>query len=127
MISHFPGPVKDYDSVPTAVETYRRALVGAEDRSVTIASIGITTNIRDLLQSNGDSISPLTGKQLVEQKVKKVIWMDMMYNFGCAEVLTMDWLGGDAGCHGSAKVAVMEMPESVEQAFTSVGAEFLTG
>jgi len=51
----------------------------------------------------------------------------MMYNFGCAEVLTMDWLGGDAGCHGSAKVAVMEMPESVEQVFSSVGAEFLTG
>ena len=65
MVKNFPGPVKDYDDVPDAVETYRRALAEADDRSVHIASIGITVNIRDLLQSQPDSISPLTGIELV--------------------------------------------------------------
>ena len=102
IIRRFPGPVTDYDGVPTAVETYRKALVAADDKSVHIASLGMTTNLRDLLQSQGDSISSLTGVQLVEQKVKKVVWMDMMYNFGCAEHDTSDWLGDDAGCRGSA-------------------------
>ena len=65
MVKNFPGPVKDYDDVPEAVETYRRALAAADDRSVHIASIGITTNMRDLLLSQPDSISPLTGVELV--------------------------------------------------------------
>ena len=69
----------------------------------------------------------MTGKELVEQKVKKVVWMDEMYNFGCAEHLTMNWIGDDADCYGSAQVAVMEMPSSVEQVFTSLGGDFVTG
>ena len=66
IINRFPGPVRDYDDVPTAVETYRKALVAADDKSVNIASLGMTTNLRDLLQSQGDSISSLTGVELVQ-------------------------------------------------------------
>lgn len=53
------------------------------------------------MQSQGDSISPLTGKELVEKKVKKVVWMDESYNFGCAEPDIM-FIGDPAGCYGSA-------------------------
>jgi inosine-uridine nucleoside N-ribohydrolase len=49
IINRFPGPVKTYDDVPSAVDTYRKALAAADDNSVHIASIGMTTNLRDLL------------------------------------------------------------------------------
>jgi hypothetical protein len=49
IIKRYPGPVKKYFDVPEAVETYRKALVAAKDNSVHIASIGMTTNLRDLL------------------------------------------------------------------------------
>jgi hypothetical protein len=84
----------------------------------------MTTNLRDLLQSKADSNSDLDGKDLVAKKVKKVVWMDMMYNFGCAEYTTYHWLGSDTGCRGSAQVAVMDMPDSVEQVFSSLGGDF---
>lgn len=52
----------------------------------------------------------------------------MMYNFGCAaEFEPFNWLGGDEGCRGSAKVAVMQMPDSVEQVYTSLGGGLKTG
>jgi len=49
---------------------------------VRIASIGITTNMRDLVQSKPDSYSPLSGADLIAQKVEVIVWMDGMYNFG---------------------------------------------
>jgi hypothetical protein len=107
IINRFPGPIKTYDDVPSAVDTYRKALAAADDNSVNIASIGMTTNLRDLLQSKADSNSDLNGVDLVAKKVKKVVWMDMMYNFGFAEYETYHWIGSDNGCRCSAEVAVM--------------------
>lgn len=53
--------------------------------------------------------------------------MDMMYNFGCAEHDSKDWLGPDTGCRGSAKAAVDGWPSSVKQIYTPVGADVLHG
>jgi hypothetical protein len=88
--------------VPLAVDTYRKALAGAEDNSVVISAIGMTTNLRDLLQSKGDATSHLNGVDLVAAKVKTVVWMDGDYNFGCAQYRYDRWLGSDDGCRGSA-------------------------
>jgi hypothetical protein len=44
-----------------------------------ISSIGFTTNLEALLKSGADSISPLTGFKLVEQKVKGIAWMGGRY------------------------------------------------
>ena len=40
--------------------------------------------------------------------------MDGMYNFGCAEHATADWLNGDEDCKGSAKIAVEGWPSTVK-------------
>ena len=92
--------------MPDAVALYRKTLAAADDKSVVISSIGMTTNMRDLMQSGPDQFSDLNGRDLVQKKIKKIIWMDGMYNFGCAEHDTYDWLGDDAGCRGSAKEAL---------------------
>jgi hypothetical protein len=46
-----PGSTKDYDDVPSAVELLRKTLAAQEDNSVVISSIGMTTNMRDLVIS----------------------------------------------------------------------------
>ena len=128
LVEHYPAPIQSSSQVPTAVAVYRQALVNSPDHSVHIASIGITTNMRDLIQSPPDQYSPLNGTELVAQKVKLIVWMDMMYNFGCAQAASDAWLGkNDTGCHGSAQAAVMQWPTNVKQIFSSVGGDVLHG
>ena len=45
------------------------------DRSVTIASIGFTTNLEALLRSPPDQYSTLNGTELVAAKVLQIAWM----------------------------------------------------
>ncbi|MDC0295348.1 nucleoside hydrolase [bacterium] len=54
---------------PHAVTVLRSALAKAPDHSVAIAQVGFSTNLADLLASPPDTISPLSGKQLIEKKV----------------------------------------------------------
>lgn len=44
------GPVRNYTQVPLGTVAYRKSLAAAPDHSVHIASIGMPTNLRDLLQ-----------------------------------------------------------------------------
>lgn len=61
---------------------YRKVLAEAEDASVTIASIGFLNNLSGLLNSTGDSYSPLSGLELVEQKVSELVVMGGGYPSG---------------------------------------------
>ncbi len=76
----FVGPCAQLasPSTPTpqsAVDVYRRALAGADDQSVVIASAGYFGNLADLLRSPPDSISPLSGAELVASKVRTLVAM----------------------------------------------------
>ncbi|WP_298862342.1 nucleoside hydrolase [uncultured Gimesia sp.] len=66
----YPHDLKDTKSIPDAVTVLRRALADAKDGSVVIAQVGFSTNLANLLKSPGDKISSLSGKELVEKKVK---------------------------------------------------------
>jgi hypothetical protein len=127
LAAHFPAAVRSSAAVPSATAVYRRELARQPDRSVHMVSIGITTNMRDLVQSRPDEYSPLTGAELIARKVAQVVWMDGTYNFGCAQHATRNWLGPDVGCRGSAKQAVEGWPPSVHQLFTNVGGGILHG
>ena len=50
---------------------YRRLLTSQPDQSVVIITIGHLTSLSRLLDSSPDSISPLSGQELVKQKVKR--------------------------------------------------------
>jgi protocatechuate 3,4-dioxygenase beta subunit len=67
----FPGKTRAY--YPDALTVYRQALASAADHSVYIVATGYYHPLMHLLQSGPDSISPLTGMQLVTSKVKRLI------------------------------------------------------
>ena len=53
-----------------AVEMYRRILAEQDDHSVVIVTVGFSTTMAALLKSPADNYSAMTGKELVEKKVK---------------------------------------------------------
>ena len=61
--------------IPDVVTVYREALAKAEDDSVILITVGFFTNIRNLMKSEPDMYSNLTGEQLINQKVKKLVSM----------------------------------------------------
>ncbi|HTT20947.1 MAG TPA: malectin domain-containing carbohydrate-binding protein [Candidatus Sulfotelmatobacter sp.] len=71
--ARFGNPSDTRANYPDAVTVYRQALAGAPDHSVYILSGGYYYPLAQLLQSSPDSISPLTGLQLVTQKVARLI------------------------------------------------------
>ena len=56
-------------------ELYRRVLVKQKDHSVTLVTVGFSTNMASLLETQADDISPLSGKELVRKKVKTLVMM----------------------------------------------------
>jgi purine nucleosidase len=59
---------------PDSVTVHRTALAASADGSVDFISVGYLNGLQALLQSPGDSISALTGLQLVTAKVRK-LWV----------------------------------------------------
>jgi inosine-uridine nucleoside N-ribohydrolase len=66
----FPHKLTNKD-VPLALDLYRKILSAQPNQSVVIVITGPMANIRDLILSQPDEYSPLTGKELIEQKVKE--------------------------------------------------------
>ena len=71
--AQFGTPGDTRANYPDAVKVYRQALAGAANGSVYIVAGGFYEPLMGLLQSGADSISPLTGQQLVAQKVAFLI------------------------------------------------------
>lgn len=66
---------RDCSQLPLASKLYRKILSRAEGNSVTIVSVGFSTNLALLLRTAGDDYSPLSGEELVKQKVKRLVMM----------------------------------------------------
>jgi len=70
LVDRFPATIKNSSQAEDAVALYRKVLAVQPDRSVTISSIGILTNLAALLRSEADRHSSLNGRDLIEQKVR---------------------------------------------------------
>ena len=66
----FQSSVADYSSLPDGWQLYRQLLAAQPDKSVSICSIGFVICLAQLLESGADEYSPLSGVELVRQKVK---------------------------------------------------------
>ncbi|MBC8769528.1 nucleoside hydrolase [Arenibacter sp. BSSL-BM3] len=78
----FPHAITSIDQTTEAAELYRKLLHESKDNSVVIVTIGHLTSLQNLLKSEGDEISPLKGKELVNKKVKKWLCMGGTYPKG---------------------------------------------
>ncbi|MBO5939620.1 MAG: nucleoside hydrolase [Kiritimatiellae bacterium] len=70
------------DDAPDANGVYRRVLASQPDNSVVVCSVGFLTNMRRLLETEPDAISPLDGRALVARKVKRWVAMACRYPAG---------------------------------------------
>lgn len=77
----FPHQV-DFNSAADAIVLFRQILSKADDHSIVIVPTGPLANIQNLINSPGDSISPLTGKELIHQKVKEFVVMGGQFPSG---------------------------------------------
>jgi hypothetical protein len=77
----YPHDLKRNEDARDAVELLRELLAGEEDGSVVIVSVGIASNLANLLKSRGDARSPLDGVALVRAKVKRLSIMAGAFAF----------------------------------------------
>lgn len=73
--ANYPHNLRTNSEAPGAVDLYRKILSKQPDKSVTLLTVGFLTNIEGLLQSGPDEFSELSGKELVEKKVAKMVSM----------------------------------------------------
>ncbi len=81
----FPHQIKSGTDVMEGYKLYRKILSQQPDSSVIIVSVGFLNNLEKLLQSGPDSISKLTGKELVSRKVREWSCMGGSYPDGKEE------------------------------------------
>ena len=84
LLKDYPGWYRhaDADDAPDANDVYRRVLAAQPDGSVVVCTVGFLTNIRRLLETRPDDVSPLGGRELVARKVKKWVAMACRYPNG---------------------------------------------
>ncbi len=68
--SLYPHDLISGKDAPAAVSVLRQALASQADGSVVIAQVGFSTNLANLLSSEPDDHSELSGQALVKQKVR---------------------------------------------------------
>ncbi len=66
----FKTSVSDYSALPNGWQLYRQLLAAQPDHSVSICITGFVSCLTQLLASEPDDLSPLTGVELVRKKVK---------------------------------------------------------
>lgn len=76
----FKRSLKENQPLPDAHVLYRQLLAQQPDSSVTVISVGFSTNLARLLDTPADEFSPLTGKELVAKKVKLLCTMAGCFN-----------------------------------------------
>ncbi|MCH5719039.1 nucleoside hydrolase [Niabella hibiscisoli] len=119
LMTKYPHRNKANDEFPDAVKVYRELLAKAADTSITVIAVGFLTNLSDLLHSPADKISPLTGKELVEKKVKHLVSMAGRFPSGREFNVYKDTV--------SAAYAIQNWPTPVYFSGWEIGNEVHTG
>jgi inosine-uridine nucleoside N-ribohydrolase len=65
----YPHSLSRSSDAPPATKLLRKILAGQPDSSVVLVQVGFFSNFAALLDTPGDDSSPLTGRELVKQKV----------------------------------------------------------
>lgn len=118
LVARFPHDLEPGEA-PAAVEVYRSILSEQPDSSVTVVTVGFLTNLMHLLQSEPDSFSPLDGRELVEQKVARLVTMGGRFPEGKEFNLYMD--------STATQYVVEQWPTPILFSGAEIGLEIVTG
>lgn len=122
----FKRSLKSYDKLLPSHILYRKLLAAQPDNSVTVITVGFSTNLARLLETPGDKYSPLTGKELVAKKVRLLSVMggdfienpraefNIVNDIPSAKKLFSEW-PGDVAVSPFAVGKVIKFPASVIQ------------
>ena len=80
--ANYPHKTAKTSDAPDAAKVYRQVLSAQPDNSVVICTVGFFTNLKDLLLTEGDEYSPLSGRELVAKKVKRLVSMAAGFSEG---------------------------------------------
>jgi inosine-uridine nucleoside N-ribohydrolase len=111
----------DYASVADASVLYREILSKSQDKSITIVTVGPLKNIENLIQSQADSISGLSGKELIDQKVKEFVIMGGQFPQGDKE-----W-NFDGEMHGVTRFVIQNISTPITFSGFELGLAIKTG
>lgn len=81
LADHLPHDLTN-ESAPDATLLYRQLLAANDDHSIVIVITGPMMNLQKLIQSPADAISPLSGKELMDKKVKEFVIMGGQFPSG---------------------------------------------
>lgn len=122
-IPNFPRALRNATSTPGPVDLYRQTLAAAATKNacITLVSIGFLTNLAALLESGPDAISPLTGHELVEQKVAELVVMGGRYPAGLEFNFAFDV--------ASTRTVLAQWPDNVPVTFSGyeLGSKIFSG
>ena len=119
ILAKYPHSIKYNNQVPDAVDVYRKVLSSQPDHSVTIVTVGFFTNLANLLKSNPDQFSKLSGKDLIKRKVKLLVSMGGWFPSGKEFNISTD--------ARSSKEALEQWPTKVIFSGSEIGRNIKTG
>lgn len=117
--ARYPHTIHANDEAADAVALYREILSKQPDRSVTIVTVGFLTNLANLLNSAGDQFSPLSGKALVQKKVKRLVSMAGRFPSGSEFNIDRDV--------AASKKVIADWPTPIIFSGFEIGVEIRTG
>ena len=103
----------------------RRLIAQQEDNSVDYITIGHTRGLYDLLVSEPDDISPLTGSELIKKKIRRWVALGALKANNEEDHFTKDWNFFFNGTAEYTKYLVEYFPRPIY--FISSGTDILTG
>lgn len=115
----YPHRIKTTADSEDALALYRRILSEQPDQSVTIVTVGFFSNLQNLLRSQPDRISPLSGRELVQKKVKQLVSMAGAFPEGREFNVYVDVK--------AAQFVVAEWPTPILFSGFEIGSQVLTG
>jgi inosine-uridine nucleoside N-ribohydrolase len=116
----FPNTL-DHTTAPEATALYRQILRDSPDSSVIVVTVGPLMNIQNLIQSGPDSISELSGRALINRKVKEFVVMGGKFPEGNNE-----W-NFDGDMPGVTRFVVQQLEVPIVFSGFEVGIQLKTG
>lgn len=95
-------------------ELNRRLLTEAPDHSVTYLTVGHTKGLYDLLVSEPDDISPLTGKELIGQKVRRWVALGALGAINKEGQYRKDWNFYNNGTAPYTEYLIKHLPVQIQ-------------